>query len=377
MSKSLAFRCAGLEGPGSGSLEQATRHRNRPPVRAGRGPDTYRPPAAGRHIWCGSVAGDGPSELRAAGVQRRAWQVPYVDDPGFEPSTASGLNYSPGLRRVLNLAAVAIALLPVPVALLGVLPVYSVHGRFLVFYAPFVCLLTLAYVVYVRDSLARIMFAHLLDPPPPPDLYGNDPLWVRVRRMVSGTRRVALAVLPGVLLLASFACVSAYTALLADSVRTVARTDADRLEAPEEVGALSLPSMATGVDGVFELWGRLPAGDSVAVPRRFLEVTPDQRDPLLHGAHPALHRGLPRPTPRGIADGRAGVRQGRAWTDRARRRAGPPAGRPGVVGTQLAEPSPGPVFHAEPHQRTSPNRGRKPHLPGAVTVSQIGLAATR
>ena len=113
---------------------------------------------------------------------------------------------------------------------------------------------------------------------------------------------------------------------------------------------------ATGVDGEFELWGRLPAGDSGAVPRRFLEVTPTSEIPYFTRAHPALHRGLPRPTPRGAADGRPGVRQGRARPDRARRRAGPPAGRPGVVGTQLAEPVPGPVFHrrAAPQNKTEP-----------------------
>ena len=195
-----------------------------------------------------------------------------MDDSGHTSGT--GLNYSPRLRWLLHVAAVVIALLPIPVALFGILPAYSVHGRFLMFYAPFVCLLTLAYIVYVRDSLARSMFAHLLDPPPPPNMYGGDPLSARLRRFRSGARRIALALLPGVLLLASLACISGYTTVLASSVRAAARTDADRIEAPEEVGALSLSPIRSRTDGDLELRGRLPASDSTAVSRRLLEVTP-------------------------------------------------------------------------------------------------------
>jgi hypothetical protein len=200
-------------------------------------------------------------------------------DPDFGSLGRAGPNYSPHLRLAFNVAALTIALLPIPVALLGILPVYAGHGRFLVFYAPFVCLLMLAYVVYVRDSLARTMFAHLLDPPPPPSEYGRDPLPIRLRRLISRTRRLALAVLPGILVLSSLACISGYSGLLASSLQTVAQSEADRVDAPEEVGSLSLPRTALGADGEFALWGRLPAGDSVALPRRSLEVTPTSEIP--------------------------------------------------------------------------------------------------
>jgi hypothetical protein len=184
------------------------------------------------------------------------------------------LDYSPRLRWLLNAAAVVIALLPIPVSLFGILPAYSVQGRFLMFYAPFVCLLALAYVVYVRDSLARIMFAHLLDPLPPPNEYGRDPLGVKLRRLRGATRRLGLAVLPGLLVLGSLACISGYMTLLSDSLNAVAQTDMARVDAPEEVGALSLSPTGSGTTGEVELRGRLPESDSRTVSRRLLEFTP-------------------------------------------------------------------------------------------------------
>ena len=190
---------------------------------------------------------------------------------------AAGLNFSPRLRRLLNLAALTITLLPIPVALLGILPVYRVHGRFLVFYAPFVCLLALAYVIYVRDSLARSMFAHLLDPPPAPD--DAEPGSGRSRRVVSEGRRLILAALPGLLLLTSLVCIVGYNQLLADSIHTVSRADVARSLGPEEVGALSPAPSAPRDDGRAELWGRLPLRDRLGIPQRLLEVTPASEIP--------------------------------------------------------------------------------------------------
>jgi hypothetical protein len=54
----------------------------------------------------------------------------------------------------------------------------------------------------------------------------------------------------------------------------MAQTDAARIDAPEEVGALSLSPTGTGRDGEVELRGRLPASDSRTLSRRLLEVTP-------------------------------------------------------------------------------------------------------
>jgi hypothetical protein len=120
------------------------------------------------------------------------------------------------------------------------------------------------------------MFAHLLDPPPPSE-YGRDPLPIRLRRLTSRTRRLGLAVLPGLLVLSSLACFSAYSGLLAASLQTVAQSEANRIEAPEEVGSLSVP--ASGAEEDFALWGRLPASDTRALPHRSLEVTPTSEIP--------------------------------------------------------------------------------------------------
>ena len=202
-----------------------------------------------------------------------------VQDPEYGDRDGAKLNYSPRLRLAFNAGAITIALLPIPVALLGLLPVYQGHGRFLTFYTPFVCLLTLAYVVYVRDSLARTMFAHLLNPPPPPSYYRVEPTGLRLRRLASRLRRLTLAVLPGVLVLGSLACISAYAGLLADSLQTVAQSDADRAQAPEEVGALSAPSGAIEADGEFALRGRLQLPANAAVPHELLAVTPTSEIP--------------------------------------------------------------------------------------------------
>jgi hypothetical protein len=205
--------------------------------------------------------------------------MPGADYPDFRPADGSEVTYSRGLQRAFNFVAVALALLPAPVALFGAVPVYSGQRGFLVFYGPFVCLLTLAYVVYVRDSLARIMFAHLLDPLPAPDEFDGDPRPVRFRRWRSQARRVGLAVIPGLLLLASFACVNRYTTLLGDSLHRVGQDEADRISAPDEVGVLSLPAAAAALDGGIDLRGRLRLPESVALPQTYLDVTSSREIP--------------------------------------------------------------------------------------------------
>jgi uncharacterized membrane protein len=72
--------------------------------------------------------------------------------------------YSPAARRVLGFTAFAITLLPIPILALKILPAYQKHAWFLLFYTPFLCLLTLCYLFYIRDALARVSFADLLDP---------------------------------------------------------------------------------------------------------------------------------------------------------------------------------------------------------------------
>jgi hypothetical protein len=99
-----------------------------------------------------------------------------------------------------------------------ILPAYQKHAWFLLFYTPFLCLLTLCYLFYIRDSLARVTFANLLDPPPPPDPYAPDPLSDRVRRGFRQVKAIILGLLPAVLVLISMYCIVRYYAAFDKSV---------------------------------------------------------------------------------------------------------------------------------------------------------------
>jgi hypothetical protein len=119
-------------------------------------------------------------------------------------------SYSSAARKALALTAAAVTLLPLPVTYFGILPAYQVHGRFLLFYTPFLCLLTLSYLFYVRDSLARAMFADVLDPPPPPDPYYQGPTGERIGRWFRRVKGIILGILPVALVIFSMYCVSRY-----------------------------------------------------------------------------------------------------------------------------------------------------------------------
>ena len=139
---------------------------------------------------------------------------PDSRDPTREQTTIS---YSGGLRRAFNVAAVLMALLPIPVALLQVLPAYRIQARFLAYFTPLVCLLALAYLFYVRDSLARVMFAHLLDPLPDKPYY-RERSEMRMRRVRRKARRVFLALIPPLLLLVSFSSMTRYVMRMEQSL---------------------------------------------------------------------------------------------------------------------------------------------------------------
>jgi hypothetical protein len=115
-----------------------------------------------------------------------------------------------------------LAVLPIPITAFRLLPVYSVHARFLIFYTPLVCLLLLAYLFYVRDSLGRWMFAGILSPLPDFDPYSGSGTRRRVVRLFRGFRMTLLAVLPIVLLALSFYCFRSYNTRLKDSVEIAA-----------------------------------------------------------------------------------------------------------------------------------------------------------
>ncbi|MBA2459316.1 MAG: hypothetical protein H0V43_10230 [Gemmatimonadales bacterium] len=157
----------------------------------------------------------------------------WVGDPA--------LSYSPMLRRAFNGAALTVAVLPIPVALLHLLPAYRIHNMFLVFYAPLICLLTLGYLLYVRDALARTMFKHLLKPLPRDSGYYPERASVRLRRLWAAVRNAILTLLPAFLLLTSFGCVMRYTTLLNRSVALASEVLTERLVPSEDVGMLTIP----------------------------------------------------------------------------------------------------------------------------------------
>ena len=125
--------------------------------------------------------------------------------------------YSAAMRSALTLSAVVITLLPVPVTYFEILPTYQVQGTFLLFYAPFFCLLTLCYLFYIRDSLARAMFADVLDPAPPPDPYYQEPFGQRLSRRLRRVKAMVLGILPALLVIASLYCVSRYLGAITQS----------------------------------------------------------------------------------------------------------------------------------------------------------------
>jgi hypothetical protein len=143
------------------------------------------------------------------------------------------------MRIVLSYAALAVAVIPAPLLALGVLPAYQVHARFLAFYTPFICLLTLAYLFYVRDHLSRIMLAPIRGPISERDDY-YDPYRRRsaaesVRRHLGRAVTGLIVLLPALLLGVSFYCVTRYLTVLDQSVGVASALYGERFGAGEEV----------------------------------------------------------------------------------------------------------------------------------------------
>jgi len=142
-----------------------------------------------------------------------------VNPNKLEPGPSQGTHgYSAAVRRVLGFTALAITLLPIPILALKILPAYQKHAWFLLFYTPFLCLLTLCYLFYVRDSLARVTFADVLDPPPPPDPYAAESMGDRLRRGFRRLKAAVLGLLPAVLVLTSMYCIARYFGAFDQSV---------------------------------------------------------------------------------------------------------------------------------------------------------------
>jgi hypothetical protein len=133
--------------------------------------------------------------------------VPQYDRP---PNNRS---YSSNLRNLLFGAALLVALFPIPVTAFGLLPTYQQHARFLILYTPVICLLAVGYLFYLRDSLARLLFADLISFHP--EDYEYQPEGARILGKVRST---IVTLLPAVLLCASFFCFTAYTKRFSQSL---------------------------------------------------------------------------------------------------------------------------------------------------------------
>lgn len=145
-------------------------------------------------------------------------------------------SYSAAARKALAFSAVVITLLPLPITYFGILPAYEGHARFLLFYAPFLCLLTLSYLFYVRDSLARAMFADVLNPPAAPDPYRYERMGQRLGRWFRRLKAITLGILPVLLVITSMYCVSRYLVSFNQSVARAAEVYGERASTGEEVG---------------------------------------------------------------------------------------------------------------------------------------------
>ena len=153
-----------------------------------------------------------------------------------------------GAWRILIVCAGLLALLPLPVGALHLLPAYHIQGRFLTLYTPLICVLILAYLVYIRDSFTRLVFGDILDPIP--NYYPHYPERPhdRRRRRAYKARGVLLNLVPALLLAASFYFGVQYLHRLDRSVTLAIRILAERIDAPESAFAPgSVGGDSTGV----------------------------------------------------------------------------------------------------------------------------------
>jgi hypothetical protein len=167
-----------------------------------------RPPDPGRGYSSGGIVNLPPESQLSAQQSSR----------GYSAYQEAGGSHSTSYQRALTACALVLAILPIPVTALGLLPVYRLQALFLLFYAPLVCLLILAYLYYVRASLARLMFADLLRPQVRRDPYYRPNFEQSLARIGARLRAAVLALLPLICLSLSFYCFTRYAARLNDSV---------------------------------------------------------------------------------------------------------------------------------------------------------------
>jgi hypothetical protein len=188
-------------------------------------------------------------------------------------SSEPGGSYSARYRTALTVSAFIIAILPAPVAGLSLLPVYRMHARFLIFYAPVVCLLILAYLHYVRGSLARLMFADLLRPQIHTDPYYQPSFGQSLAKVGGRVRNIILALLPVICMFLSFYCFTQYTARLNDSLDIAVVNQMQSQLPARETELKDANPKAQGKRGAIAQ----PRGDSALIARADSTATADPR----------------------------------------------------------------------------------------------------
>ena len=154
------------------------------------------------------------------------------------------------VQIVLGLGALVLVVLPAVVAGYGLLPVYRMHARFLVFYSPFACLLVLAYLTYVRDWLVRLMFARFLQASREPHYHSHhEPFYESWKRAMERAGSTLLALAPGLLVCVSFYCMIRYTTRLNESIALASGMYAERLDLGGEIETAAItPDSTAGSD---------------------------------------------------------------------------------------------------------------------------------
>lgn len=150
------------------------------------------------------------------------------------------------VQVVLGLSALVLAVLPAVATAYGLLPVYRMHARFLVFYAPFACLLVLAYLIYVRGWLVRLMFARLLQASTEPYYHSrHEPFYKSWKRALERAGSTLLTLAPGLLVCASFYSMNRYTTRLNESIALASGMYAEHLDLGGEIETATVPPEST------------------------------------------------------------------------------------------------------------------------------------
>jgi len=146
-------------------------------------------------------------------------------DAGPQPTRI--IEFANFFKRYMSISSLIVAALPVPVTALGLIPVYSAQKGFLGTYTSLFCFLTLGFVFFIRHALARWLFPDLLTGILTDKMSVIRPSSLRImyRVLGRGVRRLFVAVLPLLLIVASFVFVFKYHEYLGYSLGDTPNSD--------------------------------------------------------------------------------------------------------------------------------------------------------